>query len=100
MSARKQLQQRLDLIDSAVVLASLVGYELDDLTAEKLTDEQLSAFNNWASSTHLRASDNPVRVPPRPAWLPSPWAGADDDWGAGPTTITADDVAKAAGVSA
>lgn len=97
MNARAQLQLRLDLIDSAVVLASLVGYELDEATAEQLTDAQLSTFNNWASSAHLRASDNPVRVPPRPAWLPMPWAGADSDFGSGPTEITAEDVAKATG---
>lgn len=28
----------------------------------------------WAAKTHLRAGDHHVRVPPKPEWLPEPWA--------------------------
>jgi hypothetical protein len=29
----------------------------------------------YAARVHLRASDNPVRVPPRPKWMGEPWRG-------------------------
>lgn len=29
----------------------------------------------YAARTALRASDNPVRVPQRPRWMPEPWQG-------------------------
>jgi hypothetical protein len=71
--------------EGVVDLASLVGYEI--CHAEALTPAQLLELEVWAERTHLRASDNVVRVPPRPTWLPDPWQGAADQWGRGPTKV-------------
>lgn len=75
-------------LEGICVLAGLVGYDLPAKDVHLLSNEQLRELEVWAERTHLRASDNPVRVPPRPAWLvDGPWQGASDDWGTGPTIV-------------
>lgn len=88
-------------VEGVCLLASLVGYDVPVDSANLLTDEQLRELEVWAERTHLRASDNPVRVPPRPSWLPNqPWKGPEDTWGNGPTPVDCAAIAKAAGSTA
>lgn len=83
-------------LEGICMLAGLVGYEIDLDGIELLTDEQRRELEVWAERTHLRASDNVVRVPPRPAWLPAqPWQGPEDQWGRGPTPVDCAAIAKA-----
>lgn len=81
-------------IEGVCILAGLVGYEIDASNAAALTVEQLRELEVWAERTHLRASDNPVRVPPRPTWLPAPWQGPADHWGRGPTPVDCQAIAR------
>ena len=84
--------------EGVCILAGLVGYDVPAAGARLLTAEQLLELEVWAERTHLRASDNPVRVPPRPAWLPAePWQGAEDEWGRGPTPVDCIAVTTATG---
>ena len=80
-------------LEGICLLAGLVGYEIDLDGIELLTADQRRELEVWAERTHLRASDNPVRLPPKPAWLPQrPWAGpcqGDDVFG-GPTPTIVD----------
>jgi hypothetical protein len=92
-------------VEGICVLAVLVGYDVPSDEARLLTLAQLRELEVWAERTHLRASDNPVRVPPRPAWLPpKPWAGPEvgDDvfGGASPTPVDCAAIAKATGGAA
>lgn len=74
----------------------LVGYELDASALSVLSVQQLLEAEHWAAKTHLRASDNPVRVPPRPTWLPEPWRGGGGGlWGDAPTKVDGAAIVKA-----
>ena len=85
-------------LEGICVLAGLVGYEVPVQDANLLSAEQLSELEVWAERSHLRASDNAVRVPTRPAWLPGqPWQGPEDTWGNGPTPVDCASIAKASG---
>jgi hypothetical protein len=89
--------------EGVCILAGLVGYEIDPDGLELLTTEQRRELEVWAERTHLRASDNPVRLPPKPAWLPAkpwdgPWLGPEnDDVFGGPTATPVDCAAVANG---
>lgn len=81
--------------EGVCILASLVGYAIDPDYFGLLSPEQQRELEVWAERTHLRASDNPVRVPPRPTWLPGePWqgpdAGGDNDIFGGPSPTPVD----------
>lgn len=85
-------------VEGACDLLLLVGYEIDPAAVADMPVPDLLAAEKWAAKTHLRASDNPVRVPPRPAWLPEPWRGPDDGlWGPGPTKVDRAAIAAARG---
>lgn len=92
--------------EGVCILASLVGYEVNVDDFAKLSAEQQRELEVWAERTHLRASDNPVRVPPKPAWLPpDAWAGPsagpeNDDIFGGPTPTPVDCAAIAARTAA
>jgi hypothetical protein len=60
-----QLRDLLGLIGYSVTLQALRAWPL----AKRVQAEV------YAVRARLRASDNPVRVPPRPAWMPEPWRG-------------------------
>lgn len=80
------------------MLGELVGYSATPAVIESWSTEKRAEFEMYCERVHLKASDNPVRVPPRPAWLPEPWKGPTRDtgefsgdlWGAGGTVIEAD----------
>ena len=56
-------------------ILSLVGYEVSaQAVAAWPFRKQIDALV-WAGRTHLRASDNIVRVPARPDWMGEPWKG-------------------------
>lgn len=69
------------------ILGGLVGYGVSEATVAAWPKGKRHEFETWAERTHLRASDNVVRVPPRPTWLPAPWGGEEDAWGPTPTNI-------------
>jgi hypothetical protein len=48
-------------------MLSLVGRKLSRSAFRQWTSKQRAAAEKWAAATHLRASDNPVHVPPMPA---------------------------------
>lgn len=50
-------------------LLLLVCYVVPKKVIKAWTPEQRKLAETWAAKTHLRASDNPVRVPPRPSFL-------------------------------
>lgn len=54
------LQDMLALVDVRVTVREL----------ERRTATERYAAEQWAGLQHLRASDNRVRVPRKPAWLP------------------------------
>lgn len=56
-------------------LLVLIGYEVDTNDVGKLTLRRKVDLAVYALTTHARASDNPIRVPPRPCGLPDPWCG-------------------------
>ncbi len=58
----KLLQEMLDMVDCKVSLREILSW----------TDEQREQAETWAAKVHLRASDNIVRVPTRPRFLPMP----------------------------
>lgn len=87
---------RIPLRETACVVVLSVGFELTEASAAKLSPRRLVEFASWAACAHLRASDNIVRMPPRPDWLPAAWQGLDDEWGRGPTPISDEHIAKAA----
>ena len=51
------------------VILSLVCIEIEPGILDTWSPEDRELAEIWALKTHLRASDNPVRVPPRPAIL-------------------------------
>ncbi len=68
-------------------LGLCIGYDVSADVIASWDAAKRQEFEIYAERVHLKASDNPVQVPPRPSWLPDPWQGADDDWGKGPTII-------------
>lgn len=76
-------------------LLVLIGYEAPiSVVAEWDLRKRVEA-EVYALNVHLRASDNPIQVHPKLAWLPEPWKGklkgkdAQDLWGPAPTVLTA-----------
>jgi hypothetical protein len=56
-------------------LLGLVGYDVSaEVVATWSMREHVEAIV-YALNVHARASDNPLRKHPRPAWLPQPWQG-------------------------
>lgn len=53
-------------------LLSLVGVDVDHNAISRWTVEQMCEANKWATKSYLKASDNNVRVPKRPKFLPEP----------------------------
>jgi len=51
-------------------MLSLADVDVSRVTTATWTLRQCCAAVTWAAAVHLRASDNPVRVPPRPKFLP------------------------------
>ena len=56
-------------------LLALIGYSASLRTIARWPVAKRVEAEVYAVRVHLRASDNPVRVPPRPAWMPDPWKG-------------------------
>jgi len=55
--------------DDVETLLLLVGEERPRWWIEARSRDELTALADWASRVHLSASDNVVRIPPRPACL-------------------------------
>ena len=51
-------------------LLLLVSVHVTLRTIRKWTPAQVEAAEKWAAACHLRASDNVVRIPPKPGFLP------------------------------
>jgi len=62
-------------------LLSVVGLAPKHETLAAWSPNQQRLAEEWAVATHLRASDNDVDVPQRPAFLPEPWKGPYLDTG-------------------
>jgi hypothetical protein len=72
---------RINISDVQDVL-SLVGLAPSEKTVATWWQAQRQVALEWASATHLYASDNDdVHVPPRPPFLPDPWKGPYNDTG-------------------
>ena len=54
-----------------------VGIDAKPETVSGWSMEHRCAAELWATRVYLSASDNPVRVPPRPRFLPAPWCGPE-----------------------
>lgn len=50
-----------------ILLLASVDVPLEDI--RQWTPEESAAAEAWASKSYIRASDNPVRVPPKPDFL-------------------------------
>ena len=50
-------------------LLLLVGIKVTFAAIREWKPSQIEAAEEWAAAMHLRASDNIVRVPPRPRFL-------------------------------
>jgi len=68
-------------------LLGLIGYRVTLRTIASWPMAKRVAGEVYAVRVHLRASDNPVRVPPRPAWMPEPWGGRETFMGPGGTVL-------------
>lgn len=53
----------------------LVGYTASVETIASWTLFKRVEAEVYCSSVHMRASDNPTPVPPRPEWMGEPWKG-------------------------
>lgn len=51
-------------------LLLLVAVDIEAGVVARWTPDQLQQAGDWALRTHLRASDNTNRVPPRPEFVP------------------------------
>jgi hypothetical protein len=72
-------------------LLSLVGYFVAPIVVAGWPFRKRIDAAVWAYQSHLRASDNHVKVPPRPAWMPPPGNGpqqGDGIWASSPTVLT------------
>lgn len=65
--------KRQDAVTSSLLL--LVGIDAPVRLVATWTDDHVRDAEKWAGAVHLKASDNIVRVPPRPCFLPEPWSG-------------------------
>lgn len=76
------------IFENLIDLMGLVGFEVARAAVVTWTNRQRVEAMVYAGREHLSASDNPVRRLPRPEWLPEPWRGPHDDFGArGPTEV-------------
>ena len=56
--------------DSATVdLLGLVGVDVYEEDVAQWTEEQVKEAENWASAAYLSASDNTLKMPPKPKFL-------------------------------
>lgn len=60
---------RTKLIDRLLILLPLVSHQVPRSKLRTWTTSLLHKASNWAFSTHLRASDNNIRVRPKPKVL-------------------------------
>lgn len=58
--------------ETTIGLLELVDVTITPETLKTWTPLMIAEAEEWAGRTHLRASDNIVRVPPRPDFLPNP----------------------------
>lgn len=56
-------------------ILSLVGYTAELSTIEAWPLRKRVEAEVYAASVHMRASDNPTPVPPKPEWMGEPWKG-------------------------
>lgn len=80
-----------ELLDRVRGCLGLVGYTASIDTVSDWPLRKRVEFVIWAQYVHLKASDNAVQVPPRPAWLPEPWSGPEQGEGVfatNPTVLT------------
>lgn len=69
----------------------MVGIDVSETFVESWHPFCRAAAEVWAVRVHLRAGDCPIRVPPKPNFLPQAWQGEGDVggiWGPGPTPFT------------
>ena len=69
------------IADDLQYLLAVVGLAPRLETVTAWSQEQRLEAEKWAVAVHLRASDNVVHVPQRPAFLPAPWKGPYLDTG-------------------
>lgn len=77
-------------------ILELVGYTASLETIKGWPLRKRVEAGVYAASVHMRASDNPTPVPPRPDWMGEPWNGPDSPvhlkdtvWGGpSPTVLT------------
>lgn len=55
----------------------LVGYDAEEAAIAKWPAAKRVQLEVYCVNQHLRASDNPIRRHPHPAWLPQPWKGPE-----------------------
>lgn len=58
-----------DLESLQILLLLVLDKKVSLKTIKEWTDTERAAVEKWASACYLRASDNNVRVPPKPACL-------------------------------
>lgn len=56
-------------------LLLLVGWTADPSVIAAWPLAKRVEAEAYVARVHLRASDNPVRIPPRPRWMGEPWKG-------------------------
>ena len=69
--AQKAAKQTVWESDSEILsdLLILVGVDVPVAIVTRWTKKQREEAEKWAAKTHLKASDNNVRVPPKPLFL-------------------------------
>lgn len=68
-NGRRKSWKRDDEVLSDIL--GLVSIEVTPAVVSTWSDEQCQQAERWAGAVHLRASDNVVRVPPKPDFLPT-----------------------------
>ena len=58
---------------AVVTILSLVSVRAEPDTVKGWTQHERVLAYDWAYRIHLRASDNPVRLRPRPTFIPVDW---------------------------
>jgi hypothetical protein len=79
------------LLETVSDMLGLVGYEAPAEVVKGWNLRKRVEAEVYAANVHARASDNPIRKHPRPAWMPDAWLGPErgsDVWGGpGPTPL-------------